>query len=266
MSMVLAKTPAVRDRGRPGKYVYCLVEGHGPLELDLLGAVDGTGPVHAIRSDGLAAVVSDAPLAPFDPSTENLAAHARVSELAVRELTVIPIPFGTVFRSELEVHELLRSAGTAFGDVLDSLRGRVEMGIGVAWDRERIVGDLEQDDHRIARLLEEITRDGARSTYFARLRLAHLVEDALERRSMQIVSGVYETLRPLAAAHRPGRLVGDHMIASAAFLVERSQVGAFRDAAAELASRLSPVVTVEPAGPRPASAFASIRLELERAE
>lgn len=266
MSTLPAKTSLARDRGRPGKYLYCLVDGDAPLDLDLLGAVDGTGPIHAIRKGRLAAVVSDAPVVFFAPSSENVAAHARVSELALRDHTVIPFSFGTVFGSEAEVHELLRSAGTAFREVLDSLRGCVEMRVGVVWDRERIVHGLLSDDEKMSGLIAEITGTLKGSTFLQRIRLARRVEEGLERRARDIVDDVYGTLGPLAVAQRSWKLVGDHMIASAAFLVRRADVRAFGAAAKVLGDRLIPDARVEFGGPRPPSAFASIELALERAD
>ena len=98
----------------------------------------------------------------------------------MREFTVIPMSFGTVFRSEDDVTELLRSTYQAFSDVLDKMQDKIEFGLKVLWDREKVIANLERENDEIRRLKDEISRHTATSTYFARMQLGRLVESALE--------------------------------------------------------------------------------------
>ena len=89
--------------------------------------------------------MSDAPLRLYDPTRENLLAHELVNETVMRDHTVIPMSFGTIFRTHEDVVELLRSTGTAFSDVLNTIRGKIELGPKVVWDRERArTGPVDQ--------------------------------------------------------------------------------------------------------------------------
>ena len=60
----------------------------------------------------IAAVVSDTPIEVLDSTRENVLAHERVNETVMREHTVIPMSFGTVFKTRDDIIELLRSART----------------------------------------------------------------------------------------------------------------------------------------------------------
>ena len=79
----------------------------------------------------------------------------------MREHTVIPMSFGTVFRSEDDVTELLRSTYQAFSDVLDKMQDKIEFGLKVLWDREKVIANLERENDEIRRLKDEISRHTA---------------------------------------------------------------------------------------------------------
>src|SRR5690606_25223924 len=118
-------TPAPRDRTKAeaadaggavprGKYVYCIIEtGDSPL-FGPIGIGTELAQVHTVNYREIAAVVSDTPIEVYDPTRENVLAHERVNETVMRNHTVIPMSFGTVFKTEDDIVELLRSAYDAF--------------------------------------------------------------------------------------------------------------------------------------------------------
>jgi hypothetical protein len=59
--------------------------------------------VFTVAFQDLAAVVSDTPIVIYDPTRDNVLAHEFVNETVMKEFTVIPMSFGTVFRSEEDV-------------------------------------------------------------------------------------------------------------------------------------------------------------------
>jgi hypothetical protein len=249
-----------------GKYVYCIVETDGRLDLGPIGIGEGENSVYTVHYGDLGAVVSDTPLRLYDPTRENLLAHELVNETVMRDHTVIPMSFGTIFRTEADVVELLRSTGTAFSDVLSTIRGKIELGLKVVWDREKIVARLEEEDEAIGGLKEEIATVGTGSTYFARMQLGRLVEAALEQRATELVNAVYEALRPQSVATRSNKLIGDNMILNVAFLVERSREDAFDEAVKSLSRRYADLLTFKYTGPWPPYNFVNIKLKLERAD
>src|SRR5687768_3905787 len=216
-----------------GKYVYCIIRSARQREFGGIG-IGGSQRVYTVQHNDLAAVVSDTPIVIYDPTRENVLAHEFVNETVMKEHTVIPMSFGTVFRSEDDVTELLRSTYQAFSEVLDKMQDKIEFGLKVLWDRDKVVAALEQENEEIRRLKDEISRHTSSSTYFARMQLGRLVESSLEETGQRYVGDIHEVLKSVAVASRSNKPIGDRMIMNAAFLVERRQETLFDDRVKEI--------------------------------
>lgn len=248
-----------------GKYVYCIIRSDQQREFGDIG-IGGGQRVYTVKHNDLAAVVSDTPIVIYDPTRENVLAHEFVNETVMKEHTVIPMSFGTVFRSEDDVSELLRSTYQAFSEVLDKMQDKIEFGLKVLWDRDKVVAALEQENEEIRRLKAEISRHTSSSTYFARMQLGRLVESALEETSHRYVSDVHELLKPVAVASRSNKPIGDRMILNAAFLVDRKQENLFDERVKEISRKYEDILTFKYSGPWPPYNFVNIKLKLERAD
>lgn len=247
-----------------GKYVYCIIRLDDPRHFGEIG-IGGGGTVYTVHFRGLAAVVSDTPIVIYDPTRENVLAHEFVNETVMREFTVIPMSFGTVFRSEDDVSELLRSTYQAFTDVLDQMQDKIEFGVKILWDRDQVLADIERENDEIRRLKDEITRNAASSTYFARMQLGRLIEAAMEEAGNRYVTDVHEQLKNVSVASRSNKVIGDRMILNAAFLVDRAHEKSFDDAVKDISRRYESLLTFKYTGPWPPYNFVNIKLKLEKA-
>src|SRR5437899_10009900 len=214
------------EGGARGKYVYCIIQSGETLRFGPLGIGADPAEVHTVNYKDIAAVVSDTPIEVHDPTRENVLAHERVNETVMRKHTVIPMSFGTVFKTRDDIVELLRSAYDAFHDVLDKMQDKLEFGLKVLWDREVMVREIENQDEDVRRLKQEISAQKG-STYFARMQYGRLVDAALQALSEKYVAEIFETLRDVAVASRANKPIGDKMIMNAAFLVSRDKEQAF---------------------------------------
>jgi hypothetical protein len=208
-------------------------------------------------------VVSDTPIEVFDATRENVLAHERVNETVMRNHTVIPMSFGTVFKTRDDIVELLKAAYEAFNDVLNKMEDKLEFGLKVLWERDVIVQEIEDEDEDVRRLKGEISSQKG-STYFARMQYGRLVDAALESRSERYVREIFEHLRPVSVASRANKPIGDKMIMNAAFLVSRDKEQAFDAKVKQIGARF-PKLTFKYTGPWPPYNFVNIRLKLERA-
>jgi len=254
-------TPAAGIDG--GKYVYCIIRNDRSREFGEIGIGSGAR-VYTVNHNDLAAVVSDTPIVIYDPTRENVLAHEFVNETVMKEFTVIPMSFGTVFRSEDDVTELLRSTYQAFSDVLDKMQDKIEFGLKVLWDREKVIANLERENDEISRLKDEISRHTTTSTYFARIQLGRLVDSALEEMSSRYVADIHDALKPVAVASRSNKPIGDKMIMNAAFLVDREKTKTFDDQISDIAKKYENKLSFLYTGPWPPYNFVNIRLKLER--
>src|SRR5436305_4696873 len=246
-----------------GKYVYCIIRSKDALRFGPLGIGTDPADVHTINFKDIAAVVSDTPIEVHDPTRENVLAHERVNETVMRKFTVIPMSFGTVFKTREDIIELLRSAYDAFHDVLVKMQDKLEFGVKVLWDREVMIRLIEQQDEDVRRLKNEISGQKG-STYFARMQYGRLVDAALQQLSEKYVSDLFESLRDVAVASRANKPIGDKMIMNAAFLVSRDKETAFDQRIKAIGAKYDKL-TFKYTGPWPPYNFVNIRLKLERA-
>jgi hypothetical protein len=247
-----------------GKYVYCIIGSSEPHRFGALGIGSEPADVHTINYRDIAAVVSDTPIEVHDPTRENVLAHERVNETVMRKHTVIPMSFGTVFKTRDDIVELLRAAYEAFKDVLNKMEDKLEFGLKVLWDRDVMVREIERQDEDVSKLKQEISVQKG-STYFARMQYGRLVDAALQALSEKYVAEIFEALRDVAVASRANKPIGDKMIMNAAFLVSRDKEQAFDQRVKEIGARFDKL-TFKYTGPWPPYNFVNIRLKLERAK
>jgi hypothetical protein len=255
--------PPRADQAGKGRYVYCIIRSDQPLNFGPIGIGEEPAPVYTVRCDDLSAVVSDAPLGVLDPTRDNVLAHQRVNETVMSAHTVLPMSFGTVFKTRDDVTAFLKSAYRAFSDVLDKMENKLEFGLKVLWDRDAVIHEIEREDEDIHRLKSEIAAQKG-STYFARMQYGRLIDAALQSKSERYVSEIFDRLRDVSVAARANKPIGDRMILNAAFLVSRDSEDAF-DARVKQLGANHDKLTFKYTGPWPPYNFVNIRLKLERA-
>src|SRR2546423_5181808 len=265
MSAELEQAPPA-ERPAEGKYIYCIIETAAPRSFGPMGIGGRGDDVYTVHHRGLAAVVSNTLLMVYDPTRENVFAHEQVNETVMREFTVLPMAFGALFRTEDDIIELIRGTHDALRDVLAKMEGKVEFGLKVNWDRERVIAEIEQVNEEIRHLKEQIISRTTGSTYFARMQLGRLVETALTEQTDAYVREVYSILRDTAVASRSNKPIGDKMIMNAAFLVEREREPEFDQKVKEIAAKYEGKLSFKYTGPWPPYNFVHIRLKLERGE
>jgi hypothetical protein len=243
--------------------VYCIIRSNAPRRFGRIGLGAEPTEVHTVSFREIAAVISDTPEEVLDATRGNVLAHERVNETVMKSFTVIPMSFGTVFKTRDDIVELLRGAYDAFSDVLDKMEDKVEFGLKVLWDRDIMIREIEDDDDDIRRLKHELSAARG-STYFARMQYGRQIDAALQARSEQYVADIFTQLRDVSVAARGNKPIGDKMIMNAAFLVSRDKETAF-DAKVKEVGALYDKLNFRYTGPWPPYNFVNIRLKLERA-
>src|SRR5437879_13724140 len=141
--------------------------------------------VYGVNYQDIAAVVSKTAVAIFDPTRENALAHEHVIETVMKNHTIIPMSFGTVFRTDDDIREVLKGIYSSVKDVLEQMAGKLEFGLKVNWDRDQIIQELMEQDDEIRRFYREIIRKQLQSTYFAGMQLRGMLGKAMTGWSMQ---------------------------------------------------------------------------------
>jgi len=258
-----SNSPAMAP-GEGGRYVYGIVQAKDPVTFGKIG-IGGSGEmVYTVNYQDIAAVVSNTSVYIFDPTRENALAHEHVIETVMKNHTIIPMSFGTVFRTDDDIREVLKSIYPSLKDVLHQMAGKLEFGLKVNWDRDQIIEDIKQEDEEIRQFHQEIIRKHLQSTYLARMQLGRMIDKALAERSISYVREIYEALRGVCVASRDNQPIGDKMIMNAAFLVERDREAEFDNAVNKIARKYGQRLKFKYTGPWPPYNFVNIRLKLER--
>ena len=257
--------PAALQDGVEGRYVYGIIQASQPKAFGktAIGAAGET--VYTVHHGDVAAVVSKTPVFIFDPTRENALAHEHVIETVMTTNTIIPMSFGTVFRTEEDIKEVLKSIYPSLKDVLKQMSGKLEFGLKVTWDRDRVIEELKRDHEEIHRFHQELTKKHLQSTYFARMQLGRMIEKALAERSADYTREIYDALRSTCVASRDNKVIGDKMIMNAAFLINREKEADFDAAVNRVAQKFADRLNFKYTGPWPPYNFVNIRLKLERA-
>ena len=256
--------PTGAAAGESGRYVYGILQSRDRIDFGRVG-IGGAGEmVYTVNYQDIAAVVSNTSVYIFDPTRENALAHEHVIETVMKTYTIIPMSFGTVFRTDNDIREVLKSIYASLKDVLHQMSGKLEFGLKVNWDRDRIIEDIKQEDEEIRKFHQEIIRKHLQSTYLARMQLGRMIDKALAERSISYVREIYEALRGVCVASRDNQPIGDKMIMNAAFLVERDREPEFDEAVNTIAKKYGQRLKFKYTGPWPPYNFVNIRLKLER--
>src|SRR5438270_6264381 len=250
--------------GSPGgRYVYGIIAAGEPVTFGRTGLAPGE-QVYSVHYQDIAAVVSRTSVFIFDPTRENALAHEHVIESVMKSNTIIPMSFGTVFRTDDDIRDVLKTINASLKDVLKQMAGKVEFGLKVTWDRDRIIEELKHEDEEIHRFHLELTKKHLQSTYFARMQLGRMIDKSMAERSALYVREIYEALRSVCVASRDNKPIGEKMIMNAAFLIEREHESDFDATVNKIARKFGDRMNFKYTGPWPPYNFVNIRLKLER--
>ena len=252
METTITTTAPGEPKSSSGVYVYCIIECGEPRNFGKIGIGGRGDDVFTVHYRDLAAVVSRAALQVYDPTRENALTHEHVNEVVMIDngFTPVPMSFGTLFKTEEDTIEFLKDTYDALRDVLQKMKDKLEFGLKVNWDRESVLAEIESNQQT--------------STYFARMQLGRLVEQALADKADSYVRDIYDELQEAAIASRSNKVIGDKMIMNAAFLVARSKQEQFDQKVHEIGKRYEGKLNFKYTGPWPPYNFVTIRLQLER--
>src|SRR4051794_3808951 len=108
------------------KYVYGVVRAEGAAPPQ--GAGIGDQPIGVVAHGSVAALTSDVPADFVEAGREELLAHSRVLEEAMKGAVVLPMRFGVVMPDEETVQErLLTPYVEALEEQLQEMDGKVEV-------------------------------------------------------------------------------------------------------------------------------------------
>lgn len=259
---------AIPSPSSGGTYVYCIAraapfqDGAPALSARPIGG--GAKPVYTVRFMDLAAIVSESAAARYDVIRENTMAHQLVIEEVMARGEVLPVRFGTPAKSDEQVHErLLKRKFGEFHYLLQYMNGRVELGLKVFWNRERLFAEVAAESGRICALRDEIAGKPPQETHYQRIQLGQLTGEAITHKRDREGEAIIATLRPLAVETKVNKILTDTMVLNAAFLVDKTAEPAFDAAVNALDGTQAGRLALKYVGPVPPYNFVNIIVHWE---
>lgn len=272
---MLITEPSDPEAAGHGYYVYGITDG---APEGLAPGVGPGAPVELLVSGDLVAIVSPVSLGAFTPEAlrarqEDLAwieaqvrAHQEVLARALRQATVVPLRFGTVFRDATGVRAMLREHASSFREALTRLAGRQEWGLKIGVDEAHLAAQVAAASVRIQEMdaRQRGLRSGAaymlakQREQILREEVARAIEtcvrDAHARLAAEAVATVIDGAAPVAAPSeaRP--------VFRCAYLVDVSNLEAFL-ATLDFLAATHPAFAFTLSGPWPAYSFVNSPVE-----
>lgn len=253
-------------------YLYAIVDAAwGLAELlaqDPVPGIEPGEPLFTLGAERLLAVVSRVPASLFleEPLNALLADLPRLApyvlrhEDAVRRLSsvrpgLLPMSFGTVYRSNERVVALLRKHSHEFHALLERLLDKDEWGIKLFADSRCVIAAAEGATEVLRALAGEIAAASPGRAYLLAKRREQLLAGEARRLLGEAIDRVLQDLAKASASMERDQLPnpvgeGPQLVAKAAFLVERARAAQFRSLAGEI-QRSCPAIgcTLELTGP-----------------
>lgn len=245
------------DAAARGIYLYCLARPQCLPRLALAGddalrGVDARYPLAALADTDAAsqvvAVISEVEIADF--SEENLQTlawvgeraglHERVVASVMDASPVLPVKFGTLFRTRASLAQFMATHRAAIAQGLEWLQDKAEWSVkGYLLDEDRARALFAEEDEQLAQRRSSLSQSpGAR--YLQQKQLDALVDKALEAGLARTGAELQQALQAQAAASTGLRchssaVTGrtERMVFNASFLLAPQSLDAFNQALTE---------------------------------
>lgn len=267
-----------------GLYLYCLrerTESPEPIEVP---AIDGKETVHLFPFRELEAVVSEVSVDEFaseevqrkarddiDWIKEKSLAHQRVivesSQVAARTVCVIPMRFGTIYKSPENLEQALSDKYASMRWLLGELRGKQEWSVKMYLaDRNALDAAVCRENQSIRQKKEGIDRLPEGLAFFEEQQLGEAIARQRKGEIERLGQEVSDSLARVASDSRRMGLLGNEltcrsepMVFNMAYLVQESALPAFQNAVSEQIEALSPKgLSLECTGPLPPFSFSTV--------
>jgi hypothetical protein len=236
---------------------------YGVVETNETGTCFGEPQenMSAVNYRDLALVFSEVTSASLQLSKENALNHHQVIARLMKQQTIIPFSFGTIFNEVDQMTGLLTAAYGEIKNTLKQLDNKLEMGLKVIWKKEALTNRLERDYEHLKDLKEEIMSLPSDSAYGPAIILGQRVEAAMQEMQSFYEEQIYSPLQAISLDSRLNKLLNERMILNAAFLVSRDQETVFDTKVNELYEQHQEEFKFMYSGPWPPYNFIDLKLD-----
>lgn len=232
-----------------GFYLYCIRE-KNDTKFSARG-IDG-GEVFVIGYHDLEAVVSEVSLENFGSKEiqrraqedlkwikEKAQAHEMVIEKAMKKkngqvFPVVPMKFGTIFRTKEKLLESLKKHYSKFLTSLENLTGKQEWGVKVYLDRKSFISEVKKASPVVQEKEKEIAQLPEGTAYFMQKQIDEAVSKEADKALENYTESFFESIKKYTEAALRGKILEKEltgktlpMVLNGIFLVLEGKLGDF---------------------------------------
>ncbi|HEX6447697.1 MAG TPA: GvpL/GvpF family gas vesicle protein [Streptosporangiales bacterium] len=248
MSVEMTQTREVGEASGTLHYVYGVTR--AGVALPDAGGVGDVRP-RLVESNDLALLTGDVPADVAIATRDNLLAHTNLLDVVARDVTVLPMRFGTVVEDlDTACSELLQVCHDEYLAQLTDLDGAVQFSLRAVYDEDVVLAEILREDEQIRRL-NEMTRGAPPDAMRAeRVRLGELVVAAFGMRRPVDADAVLDRARSVARAVVVRASGAPAVVVDMALLVDRQRCDELERDLEKLGRELSPRIRLRLVGPQ----------------
>ena len=248
-----------RARGsqpKKGLYVYGILPADVELTDEMPGVGDPPGQVRVVRSNGLAALVSDVDTSRPLGSPQDLVAHEQIVDATAGEVPVLPARFGAVMESEESVAEdLLAANHEEFDDALEELEGRAQFVVKGRYVEQAILTEVLSENRQAGRLADKIRNADQDASRDARIKLGEIINVAISAKRRKDTRALGDAMEGHCVSSVVREPTHELDAVHVAFLVETDREGEMEQVIEDLARSWEGRIDVHLHGPMAAYDF-----------
>jgi hypothetical protein len=220
------------------------------------GVGNPPGQVRIVRSDGLAALVSDVDVSKPLGSPDDLTAHEQIVDATAAEVPVLPARFGAVLASEEEVTEQLLAANRdEFDEAIKELEGLAQYVVKGRYVEQAVISEILSENRQAARLADKIRDADPDATRGVQIKLGEIINDAVAAKRYKDTHALGHVMEELCVASVVREPTHELDAAHVAFLVETDRESEMEEAIDDLAHDWEGWIEVRLLGPMAAYDF-----------
>lgn len=231
-------------------YVYGILPEDVEVSSEMEGVGEPPGQVRLVRSDGLAALVSD--VNPDNPlgSPQDLTSHKEVLDATAAAAPVLPLRFGAVLASDdAVIEDLLRPYDDEFTAALGELEDRVQYVVKGRYAERALLEEVLAENPQAQRLRRQIQGQDPDATRDLRMTLGEIINEAVERKREHDTRALGDALAGHCVASVVREPTHERDAAHVALLVDESQEQEMQQALEALARKWAGRVELRLLGP-----------------
>lgn len=225
-------------------YLYCVADSEPKIKQ----IEDSGNNLYSIYHNGLYAVVGKVDQQEFGEEglKRNMAdmewiktkagMHERIIEQVMANTDVIPFKFGTLFNTNASLKAMLEQYGQEFKAILRKLANKEEWGVKIYCHPEKLKASFSRKEAGILEIEDQIRSSPMGKAYLLKKKKDEMIEKTLNEKINGCGRESFELLKELSFEARVNKLLPrqvtereDDMVLNSAFLVDKDEVGDFRN-------------------------------------